>query len=42
MIDEIGIDEEHRVFPTANVLLHHVVSAVAINQHRHKPKSMGE
>jgi hypothetical protein len=29
--------EERRVFPTANVLLHHVVSAVVINQHRHKP-----
>jgi hypothetical protein len=37
MIDEIGIDAEPEVFPTAHVLLHHVVSAVAINQHRHKP-----
>jgi hypothetical protein len=37
MIDEIGIDDKRRIFPTANVLLHHVVSAVAINQHRHKP-----
>jgi hypothetical protein len=37
MIDEIGNDEQPEVFPTANILLHHVVSAVAINQHRHKP-----
>jgi hypothetical protein len=37
MIEEIGIDDEIEVFPTANILLHHVVSAVAINQHRHKP-----
>jgi hypothetical protein len=37
MIDEIGIDDELEIFPSAHVLLHHVVSAVAINQHRHKP-----
>jgi hypothetical protein len=37
MVDETGIDAEPEVFPAANVLLHHVVSAVAINQHRHKP-----
>jgi hypothetical protein len=37
MIDEIGVDVEMETFPTMNVLLHHVVSAVAINQHRHKP-----
>jgi hypothetical protein len=34
---EIGIDAEPEIFPTAHVLLHHVVSAVAINQRRHKP-----
>jgi hypothetical protein len=37
MIIEIGLDDETEIFPKANVLLHHVVSAVAINQHRHKP-----
>jgi hypothetical protein len=37
MIDKIGADVALEVFPTANVLLHHVVSAVAINQHRHNP-----
>jgi hypothetical protein len=37
MIDEIGMDEEPAVFPWANVLLHHTVSAVSINQRRHKP-----
>jgi hypothetical protein len=37
MIDEIGIDDELDVIPAAHILLHHVVSAVAINQHRHKP-----
>jgi hypothetical protein len=37
MIDEIGNDDEIEIFPSAHVLLHHVVSAVAINQHRHKP-----
>jgi hypothetical protein len=37
MTVEIGVDDEMEVFPTAQVLLHHVVSAVAINQHRHKP-----
>jgi hypothetical protein len=37
MIDEIGMDEEPAVFPRANVLLHHTVSAVSINQRRHKP-----
>jgi hypothetical protein len=37
MIDEIGADVALEVFPTANVLLHYVVSAFAINQHRHKP-----
>jgi hypothetical protein len=34
---EIGSDVELKLFPTANALIHHVVSAVAINQHRHKP-----
>jgi hypothetical protein len=37
MNDEIGIDEEPAVFPRAHVLLHHTVSAVSINQRRHKP-----
>jgi hypothetical protein len=37
MIDEIGVDDEIEIFPSAHVLLHHVLSAVAINQHRHKP-----
>jgi hypothetical protein len=37
MIVEIGVDAEPEIFPTAHVLLHHIVSAVAINQHRHKP-----
>jgi hypothetical protein len=37
MINEIGTDDELEIFPSANILLHHVVSAVAINQHRHKP-----
>jgi hypothetical protein len=37
MIDEIGVDDAIETFPTANILLHHVVSAVSINQHRHKP-----
>jgi hypothetical protein len=26
-----------KTFPADNTLLHHVVSCVAINQHRHKP-----
>jgi hypothetical protein len=34
---EIGKDAELVTFPAANILLHHVVSAVAINQHRRKP-----
>jgi hypothetical protein len=37
MIDEIGIDDEPDIFPAANILLHHVITAVAVNQHRHKP-----
>jgi hypothetical protein len=37
MMDEIGIDDKPETFPRANVLLHHVVSAVSINQHRQKP-----
>jgi thiamine phosphate synthase YjbQ (UPF0047 family) len=37
MITEIGPDDEPELFPKANVLLHHVVSAVSINQRRHKP-----
>jgi hypothetical protein len=37
MMFEIGPDDEPEIFPKANVLLHHVVSAVAINQRRHKP-----
>jgi hypothetical protein len=37
MIDEIGADDAPEVIPTTNFLLHHVVSAVAINQHQHKP-----
>jgi hypothetical protein len=37
MIDAIGIDDVVENFPEANVLLHHVVFAVLINQHRHKP-----
>jgi hypothetical protein len=36
MTIEIGLDDETEIFPKANVLLHHVVSAVAINQHRDK------
>jgi hypothetical protein len=37
MMVEIGADVELKLFPTANALMHHVVSAVAINQRRHKP-----
>jgi hypothetical protein len=37
MITEIGPDNEPEIFPKANILLHHVVSAVSINQRRHKP-----
>jgi hypothetical protein len=37
MMIEIGDDVEPEVFLKVNVLLHHVVSAVAINQRRHKP-----
>jgi hypothetical protein len=37
MIEEIGEDVDLQTFPKMNVLLHHVVSAVAINQRRHKP-----
>jgi hypothetical protein len=37
MMDEIGADEEPGTFPRAKVLLHHIVSAVSINQHRQKP-----
>jgi hypothetical protein len=37
MITEIGPDDEPELFPKANILLHHVVSAVSINQRRHKP-----
>jgi hypothetical protein len=37
MIDEIGVDDEPATFPQANVLLHHTISAVSINQRRHKP-----
>jgi hypothetical protein len=40
MIDEIGADEEPAVFPRANILLHHNVSAVSINQRRHKPNRL--
>jgi hypothetical protein len=34
---EIGIDAIMETFPRENTLLHHVVSAVAINQNRRKP-----
>jgi hypothetical protein len=34
---EIGKDEEMKSFPKASILLHHVVSAVSINQQRRKP-----
>jgi hypothetical protein len=34
---EIGVDAMMETFPRANTLLHHVVSAVAINQNRRKP-----
>jgi hypothetical protein len=37
MVKEIGDDVDLQTFPKMNVLLHHVVSAVAINQRRHKP-----
>jgi hypothetical protein len=37
MMDEIGADDEPGTFPRANVLLHHIVSAVSINQRRQKP-----
>jgi hypothetical protein len=37
MMIEIGEDVEPETFPKVNVLLHHVVSAVAINHRRHKP-----
>ena len=37
MEDEIGDDVEMESFPKASILLHHVVSAVAINQQRRKP-----
>jgi hypothetical protein len=37
MMDEIGADDEPTIFLRANVLLHHIVSAVSINQHRQKP-----
>jgi hypothetical protein len=37
MIDETGIDDEPEIFPATSILLHHVISAVAINHHRHKP-----
>jgi hypothetical protein len=37
MVTEIGDDVDLQTFPKMNVLLHHVVSAVAINQRRHKP-----
>jgi hypothetical protein len=34
---EIGVDTMMKTFPTDNILLHHVVSCVAINQDRRKP-----
>jgi hypothetical protein len=34
---EIGIDVQQETFPSANILLHHVISAVSINQRRRKP-----
>jgi hypothetical protein len=34
---KIGVDAMMETFPHANTLLHHVVSAVAINQNRRKP-----
>jgi hypothetical protein len=37
MITEIGGDVDLETFPKMNVLLHHVVSAVAINQRRRRP-----
>jgi hypothetical protein len=37
MNDKIGTDDEPAIFPRANVLLHHTVTAVSINQCRHKP-----
>jgi hypothetical protein len=37
MMVEIGDDVGPETFPKMNVLLHHVVSAFAINQRRHKP-----
>jgi hypothetical protein len=37
MIGEIGADDTPEIFPTTNVLLHHIVSTVAINQRQHKP-----
>jgi hypothetical protein len=37
MMDEIGADDEPGTFPRANVLLHHIVYVVSINQHRQKP-----
>jgi hypothetical protein len=37
MIDEIGIDDEPDIFPAANLLLHRVITAVAVNHHRHRP-----
>jgi hypothetical protein len=37
MDNEIGDDVQMISFPEANILMHHVVSAVAINQHRRKP-----
>jgi hypothetical protein len=37
MIGKTGADDEPENFPKMNVLVHHVVPAVAINQHRHKP-----
>jgi hypothetical protein len=37
MNNEIGDDAPLISFPEANILLHHVVSAVAINQRRRKP-----
>jgi hypothetical protein len=37
MVSKIGDNVEMEVFPQVNILLHHVVSAVAINQNRRKP-----
>jgi hypothetical protein len=34
---EIGVDAMMKTFPRENTLLHHVVSAVGINQNRRKP-----